>query len=184
VILRQNSGEIASFASVSPNYTNLYAVNGFGDFALGQKSCTPVPFTPPTVANLQASGPPGSTIKWYSSAEGGTALATTELLVNGSHYFASQTIDGTEGLARTEVTALVDPTPCTPTGPAAQSFSSGATVSDLSAAGQNILWYPAASGADALPASAPLTTGTHYWATQTVNCIESATKLEVVVTVN
>jgi hypothetical protein len=184
VILRQNAGEIASFASASPNYTNLYAVNSFGDFAIGQKSCSPVPFTPPTVANLQATGPSGSVIKWYSTAAGGTALEPTEVLVNGNHYYASQTTEGLESLDRAEITALVDPTPCAPAGATAQSFGGGATVSDLAATGQNILWYPAATGVDALPPSTPLTTGTHYWATQTKNCIESATKLEVVVTVN
>ena len=56
----------------------------------------------PTIANLSATG---TNIKWYSAASGGTALSTSTLLVNGSHYYASQTnASGCEGTSRLDVT--------------------------------------------------------------------------------
>jgi len=59
-----------------------------------------------TVANLVASG---TAIKWYATASGGTALATTSPLVNNTHYYASQTI-GCESTSRLDVTATVNAT--------------------------------------------------------------------------
>ena len=59
-----------------------------------------------TVFNLAATG---TAIKWYAAASGGTALATTTALVNGTHYYASQTI-GCESTSRLDVTAIVNTT--------------------------------------------------------------------------
>ncbi|WP_461631106.1 HYR domain-containing protein [Labilibaculum euxinus] len=41
-----------------------------------------------TVTDLSVIPPSGSTVNWYSAANGGTALADTEVLVNGSTYYA------------------------------------------------------------------------------------------------
>lgn len=54
----------------------------------------------PTVANLAS---PGSNIQWYAASNGGTALATTTTLVNGTSYFATQTVGGCESITRTQV---------------------------------------------------------------------------------
>jgi hypothetical protein len=59
-----------------------------------------------TVANLAATG---TATKWYATASGGTALATTTALVNNTHYYASQTI-GCESTSRLDVTAIVNTT--------------------------------------------------------------------------
>jgi hypothetical protein len=56
----------------------------------------------PTVASLQATG---TGIKWYSVSTGGTALSTSTLLVNGNHYYASQTVNGIESTTRLDVIA-------------------------------------------------------------------------------
>jgi hypothetical protein len=56
----------------------------------------------PTVADLTASG---TNIKWYSASTGGTPLATSTVLVNGQHYYASQTINGCESTTRKDVIA-------------------------------------------------------------------------------
>jgi surface protein len=53
-----------------------------------------------TVANLVATG---TAIKWYSAATGGTALASTTALVNGTTYYASQTVNGCESTLRLAV---------------------------------------------------------------------------------
>lgn len=135
----------------------------------------------PTVSELQATG---SGIKWYAAASQGAPLSTSVQLVGGNHYYATQTINGCESATRIDVTASVDPTPCKPTGSPAQSFSAGASVANLSASGSNIRWYLASSGGPALPSSTLLVNGTHYWASQTIDCTESATRWEVTVTLN
>ena len=144
---------------------------------VNQPSFTPGTFT---VANLQATG---TGIQWYAAASGGTALATSTALVNGTHYYASQTVNSVESTARLDVTATIDQTPCAPSGAASQSHVTGATVTSLLASGTSIRWYAAASGGAALATSTVLVTGTHYYATQTVSCTESATRLDVTVTV-
>jgi hypothetical protein len=59
----------------------------------------------PTVANLTTTS--GAAIKWYSAASGGTLYTGTEALVNGQHYYASQTVNGVESTTRLDVTATV-----------------------------------------------------------------------------
>jgi hypothetical protein len=137
--------------------------------------------TTPTVASLQATG---TGIQWYSLGTGGSPLSTATALVNGNHYYASQTVNGVESTTRLDVTATVDPTPCKPTGTASQTYSTGATVASLQATGQNIRWYSASSGGTALSASTVLVNGNHYYATQTIDCTESASRFDVTVTLN
>jgi hypothetical protein len=61
-----------------------------------------------TVANLTATG---INIQWYSASTGGTALASTTALVNGTTYYASQTVSGCESTARLAViVSLNNPT--------------------------------------------------------------------------
>ncbi|MFH6981797.1 Ig-like domain-containing protein, partial [Marinoscillum luteum] len=62
----------------------------------------------PTVANLIVTG---SDIKWYSVPTGGVPLSETTSLVNGTKYYASQTVDGAESSERLEVTVTVNATP-------------------------------------------------------------------------
>jgi len=132
-----------------------------------------------SVANLSATG---TDIKWYDSE--GTALSSETVLVDGTTYYASQTVNGVESTERTAVTVDIDDTPCAPTGDAEQTLSSGATVSDLSVTtGSNIRWYSTASGGTPLAPNVALSSGTYY-ATQTVDYTESATRLAVTVTIN
>jgi hypothetical protein len=134
-----------------------------------------------TVANLQASG---TDIKWYAASTGGASLSSGTAISNGTTYYASQTVNGVESTQRLAVTANILSTPCAPTGSITQTFSSGATVASLQASGSSIRWYATSTGGAALATSTALVNGTHYWASQTVSCTESATRLEVSVTVN
>ena len=81
--------------------TTYYARNSNnGAFSSGCVS-TAITVNPrPTVAQLQATG---TGIKWYLTETGGTALATTTLLLNNTHYYASQTVNGVESTARLDV---------------------------------------------------------------------------------
>ena len=58
----------------------------------------------PTIADLIAVG---SSIQWYSSLSGGSPLLSTTPLVDGTTYYASQTLGGCESTNRLEVLVTV-----------------------------------------------------------------------------
>jgi hypothetical protein len=136
----------------------------------------------PTVADLTATG---SSIKWYDAASGGNLLAGTTALINGNHYFASQTTTGCESVNRLDVTVVINTTPAAPTGNATQTFCSASnpTVADLTATGSSIKWYDAASGGNLLTGTTALVNGNHYFASQTTTGCESVTRLDVTVVI-
>jgi serine protease inhibitor len=59
----------------------------------------------PTVASLTATG---TGVQWYAAANGGTALATTTALVNGTTYYATQTLNACESTTRLAVTVTLN----------------------------------------------------------------------------
>ncbi len=133
-----------------------------------------------TIADLSAIG---TAIQWYAASSGGSALPTIDALVDGTSYYATQTVDGCESLERFETVVHIN-TPAAPTGDASQTFIDHATVADLVATGTNIQWYAAASGGSALASSTALSDGTSYFASQTTSTgCESASRLEVAVTI-
>ncbi|MCB0533908.1 MAG: choice-of-anchor D domain-containing protein [Lewinellaceae bacterium] len=64
----------------------------------------------PTVADLVATG---SNIQWYDMASGGSLLPSGTALVDGTHYYASQTSSGCESISRLDVTATIIAAPST-----------------------------------------------------------------------
>lgn len=91
-----------------------------------------------TVADLTATG---TAIKWYAT-QGGTALASTAALSNGT-YYATQTLNGCES-ATTAVDIMVNAIPDAPSGAATQTFTAGETVADLEitiAEGADVEWF-------------------------------------------
>ncbi len=83
-----------------------------------------------TVADLSATG---TSILWYDDATGGTALASTDALVDGENYFASQTdaITGCESSVRLEVNVIVNQSPNSGTPGAPLTFCDNNTAVDL-----------------------------------------------------
>ena len=127
----------------------------------------------------------GTAIQWYSTPTGGSPLADTDELIDGAHYYATQT-DGCESISRLDVAVSVSATPPAPSGSAAQLFcsASSATIGDLAATGTSILWYPVPAGGTPLATGTLLGNGSHYYASQTVAGCESTSRLDVVVTIN
>lgn len=72
--------------------------------------------------------------------------------------------------------------PAAPTGSASQPFCAGALISQLSATGTAIQWYASATGGTPLNGTTVLTNGVTYYASQTVNNVESTNRLAVTVT--
>jgi Zn-dependent metalloprotease len=133
-----------------------------------------------TLANLSVAG---SSIQWYASSTGGSALANSTSLVNGTTYYASQTVAGCESPTRFAVTVSIVSVNA-PTGPSVQEFCESAMISDLSATGNAIVWYSSSTDWTALPNSTDLTTNTIYYASQSNGNCESATRLAVAVIIH
>ena len=132
-----------------------------------------------TIANLTASG---TSVQWYATATGGSALAGTTALVNGTTYYASQTVNSCESASRLAVTVSITNT-AAPTGNTTQSFCSISTIANLTATGTSIKWYAVATSGSALAGTTTLVNGTTYYASQTVNSCESTSRLAVTVNI-
>jgi hypothetical protein len=133
---------------------------------------------PATVADLVSQG---TNIQWYASATGGTALTSTEALVNNTTYYAEQISEPCETIVRLAVVATVNQTSA-PLTSSTQTFCIGSTVANLVAGGTAIKWYTTATGGTSLASTTALATGTYY-ASQTLNTCESV-RTAVAVTVN
>ncbi len=133
-----------------------------------------------TISNLSATG---TFIQWYAASSGGAPLTGSTALVNGTTYYASQTLSGCESATRLAVNVVINNTGA-PTGTATQTFCNSATISNLSATGTSIQWYAASSGGAPLTGSTALVNGATYYASQTISGCESTTRLAVNVVIN
>jgi len=141
----------------------------------------------PTIANLSVNG--SFPIIWYDGPTLGTVLASNTLLLDGSKYYAAQTISGCESVNRLEVSTVVV-NPLTPT---IDSFtplfceSQNATLASIVLKGiannSNVVWYDAPVNGTIQTSNTPLTTGSKYYASQQsttpiIGC-ESINRLQV-----
>lgn len=135
----------------------------------------------PTLASITVSG---SNIKWYDASSNGNLLSNSTALVDGTHYYASQTVGSCESSSRLDVTVTVNTTPSAPTGSSTFNYNgySSYTVASLTASGTSIQWYTAATNGTLLSGSTALVSGTHYYAQQTVNGCVSSSRLDVLAT--
>lgn len=119
----------------------------------------------------------GDGIIWYDAATVGNVLTTDTALVNGTIYYASQTVSGCES-ARLAITATINVTPA-PTGNATQAFCGAGTVEDLVVVGDGVIWYDAATEGNVVTTDTALVNGTIYYASQTIDTCESLVRLAV-----
>ena len=150
--------------------------------------------TSPTLANLS---PTGTSIKWYDAASGGNLLSGTAL-INGTHYYASQTVSSCESSSRLDVTATVNqPSSGTPTASAtATTICNGQSTSLILIGGTPgtnsvINWYtgscttgtPVGTG-NSLSVS-PTTTTTYYGRYEDLSpCSSNSSCGSVTITIN
>jgi hypothetical protein len=104
----------------------------------------------------------------------------------GSNVFSySYHGSSNRGVTTANFTLVPPPAPpAAPTGSTSQTFCAGALLSQLSATGTSIQWYANATGGTPLAGSTVLMNGLTYYASQTVNGVESINRLAVTVTVN
>ncbi|MBC7641829.1 MAG: leucine-rich repeat protein, partial [Flavobacterium sp.] len=107
-----------------------------------------------TIANLTATG---TNLQWYENITGGTVLASTSTLADGTTYYVSQSNSCAES-TRTLVTVHK-------ISEASQSFCDGATVASLITTPSNgniVQWYNTNTATNALAATDVLTSGIYY----------------------
>ena len=134
------------------------------------------------IGNVSNLSPNSSGIQWYTTSTGGSALANSNLLLNGT-YFASQTINGCESSNRLVVNVTVN-TPSSPIGNSNQNFCGTALISDIAISGSNLTWYDASTTGNILAPTTSMINGTTYYASQTINGCTSLNKLAVTVSIN
>ncbi|MCF6181159.1 gliding motility-associated C-terminal domain-containing protein [Lutibacter sp.] len=142
-----------------------------------------------TINNLTITG---TNIQWYDTETSTTPLNSTDALVNGEDYWASQTntTSGCESATRIVVNVIINTTPPPTTTETNQSFClkdfnpNLPTVADLNVSGNSIIWYASETDTTPLNSTDNLIDGEDYWATQTdaTSSCESATRLVVTIT--
>lgn len=139
------------------------------------------PFVP-KISDLQITG---TNIKWYTAAVGGTLLTSASTLVNGSSYYASQTLNGCESTTRFAVKVNVYPNPQLVTSHLA--ICDIATINDISIEGytsSQLKWYSSLTSTQPISSSQVLTSGTYYISTFNNNLCESVRKAVQIVVAN
>jgi len=136
----------------------------------------------PTFASIQTNE---ANVVWYNTATGGTPIAATTALTSGT-YYASLTGAGCESAVRLAIAITVtDPgTPTTADNTQDFCLVNAPTFASIQTNQTNVVWYNAATGGTAIPATTALTSGTYYAALvdPVTNC-QSVTRLQVTISV-
>jgi hypothetical protein len=121
----------------------------------------------------------GQNIVWYDTS--GNILNTSDILIDGITYYATQTINGCES-DKLPILIKINTTPL-PTAKANQDFctSRNAQIKDLEATGTSLKFYDVLG--NLLPNTTILQDNTSYFVTQTLNNCESP-KFEIKVTLS
>ena len=122
----------------------------------------------------------GFNLLWYTVAAGGTGTATAPIpntaTAGSTIYYVSQTINGCEG-PRASITVNVSPTPAAPLANSPIVYCQNVNPTALTATGNNLRWYVAATGGmgnTVAPTPTTVTAGnTIYYVSQTNNGCES-----------
>ena len=141
-----------------------------------------------TASPLSASG---ATLKWYTSATGGTpstvAPTPSTATAGTTVYYVSQTsTDGCEG-PRAAISVVVNPLPALPTVVTPVTYCVGETATALSATGTSLKWYTTASGgtgSSTAPTPSTVSSGTTtYYVSQTsaLGCEGPRAAIDVVI---
>jgi len=141
----------------------------------------------PTVGDLAITG---NGVQWYNTDSSTTPLNSSDALVNGEDYWATQTdaTSGCESATRVQVIVTINTTPPPSTTQTNQTFCEidNATIADLTITGNNVQWYDTQTSTTPLNSTDLLIDGGDYWAseTNTTTGCESANRIVVNVTIN
>jgi gliding motility-associated-like protein/uncharacterized repeat protein (TIGR01451 family) len=139
----------------------------------------------PTVGDIQVNEP---NVTWYTDATGGTALASTDALIDGTIYYGSITdVSGCESTTRLEVTVTISNGTTPTTNSSTQTFclTSNPTVGDIQVNETNVSWYTTQIGGTALASTEALIDGAIYYGSMIdASGCESSVRLEITVTIS
>lgn len=124
-----------------------------------------------------------SSIVWYDAPVNGNVVPSTDVLMDGTSYYAAYAGVDCESSGRLQIDVVVDDLPAPTTNDNTQTFciANSPTTNDLLTNEANIVWYTNPSGGTPIPAGTPLVDGNSYFsALVTANC-ESVVRLEVIV---
>jgi len=122
----------------------------------------------------------GTNLLWYNTATGGTSSTTSPIpntSISGTvNYYVSQSNAGCES-PRALITVNINPAPAAPIVNTPVTYCQNAAATALSATGNNLLWYNAAtggSGSTTAPVPVTTTAGSYnYYVSQTAGTCES-----------
>lgn len=190
ITLRYYSGP-ATYNTNNPS-TQYIVLSNFTIALPASPTVTAATVCPNTTASLNAAGPAGSTLHWFTAAVGGTNLGTgtnyvtPSLAATTTYYVEARSSCGTS--ARVPVTATVT-SPAAPTAAGTTVCTgSAATVSATAPAGATFNWYSAASGGSSLNTGASYNTPvlggttTYYVDANNGTCTEPRTPVTITVT--
>lgn len=126
----------------------------------------------------------GSTISFHQSMndagldENPVTIIYTNVTNPQTIYARIENENGCYAIAGFDLVVSVVPPP---TGDSVQYFSQGQTIADLQVTGQNIKWYSYIFGGEPISVNTYLTDGATYYASQTIDGVESITLLTVTV---
>jgi gliding motility-associated-like protein len=135
----------------------------------------------PTLADLVVTG---TAIQWYAASSGGSPLASNTSLVDGTTYYATQTVSSVESASRLAVTATLSPAVNLSVSPSSASVTAGQSVTLTASGATTYNWSPntdlsAVTGASVI--STPNATITYTLAGTSGAC---STTINVVVSVS
>ncbi|MBK8788471.1 MAG: fibronectin type III domain-containing protein [Chitinophagaceae bacterium] len=142
----------------------------------------PTVTTPVTYCQNAAAVPltaTGTALLWYTTATGGTGVATaptpSTATAGSTNYYVTQTISGCES-QRAVIAVNITGLPAAPTATTPVTYCQNVTATALTATGTNLTWYTTATGGTgSATAPTPITTtagSTSYYVSQTNNCGE------------
>ena len=160
--IRLNSGLAGVFTAL-----NIY--DAAQEVAAPIISASPVTACAGTQATITATVPAHVTVKWYTTAQGGSPIATgatfnTPVLTSNKTYYAeaSRTSDGCTQTTRTPVVVNVTPTPAAPvvnTPTVTVCSGQPATFTANAVPGVTFAWYTTPTGGAPVATTNPFTTG-------------------------
>ena len=150
--------------------------------------------SPLQVLTASATAPTGSTVKWYTTASGGTAVASPTLNKVGSITYYAESDNGScrsyPNFARTAVKLQIDPAPQVPVSLGNITECENSPIQTLtakaSATGSTIAWYTSAVGGEAVPNPTLSAVGTMTYYAEAVSgtCVSTKRSAPIILTIN
>ncbi len=103
---------------------------------------TPQVFCSATSATISSLTATGSSILWYAASSGGSSLATSTALTNGTTYYASQTVSGCESTSRLSVSVTINTSPTVSISPSSAAYCIGGSTSLTASGASTYTWAP------------------------------------------